>query len=91
MDTARDWFMSLVLNPKTDATDDYYVLDGELRVGQIYKRKAAIIPEAQWLWTLNGGPQGRDGLAVTGLAASLDEAMTALQERRTKLILAEDL
>ena len=59
--------MSLVLAPKGDAADDYHVLHGELQVGQIYKRKAAIRPEAQWLWALNGVPEGPHGLALTGL------------------------
>jgi hypothetical protein len=72
--------MSLVLNPKAGATDDYDVMHGELQVGQIYKRKAAIRPEAQWLWALNGVPEYPDGLALTGLAATLAEAVAALQE-----------
>ena len=76
--------MSLVLNPNVDAADNYYVLHGELQVGQIYKRKAAIRPEAQWLWALNGMPEGPHGLALTGLAATLDEAMAALKDRWSK-------
>jgi hypothetical protein len=73
--------MSLVLSPKADAADDYHVVHGELQVGQIYKRKAAIRPEAQWLWTLNGVPEDPHGLALTGLAGTLDEAMAALKVR----------
>jgi hypothetical protein len=84
-------FVSLVLIPKADTADDHNVLDGELQVGQIYKRKAAIRPETKWLWALNGALQGHDGLALTGLAATLDEATAALQDRWTKLISAEDL
>ena len=83
--------MYLVLIPKADVVDDYHVLDGELRVGQIYKRKAAIRPEAQWLWALNGVPEGPDELALTGLAATLDDAMAALKERRTKWLAAAEL
>jgi hypothetical protein len=75
--------MSLVLNPITGATDKYHVLHGELQVGQIHRRKAAIRPEAQWLWALNGVPDA-------GLAATRDEAMAALKERWAKwLALAE--
>ena len=49
--------MSIVLKPNAAATDDYHVMHGELQIGQIYKRKAAIRPEAQWLWALNGVPE----------------------------------
>jgi hypothetical protein len=70
-----------VLKPNATATDDYHVVHGELQIGQIYKRKAAIRPETQWLWVLNGVPAVSDGLAVTGLAANLDDAMAALKER----------
>ena len=35
------------------ADDDYQVMHGDLKVGQIYRRKAAFRPEAQWLWALN--------------------------------------
>jgi hypothetical protein len=83
--------MSLVLNPKADAADDYNVLHGELQVGQIYKRKAAIRPESQWLWALNGVPQGPHEPAITGLAATLDEAEAALKERWTKWLASVDL
>jgi hypothetical protein len=75
--------MSLLLKP-SGSEDDYLVLLGELQVGQIYQRKVALRPEAQWLWALNGVPQGPPGLAVTGLAATLDEATAALKERWSK-------
>ena len=75
--------MSLVLSPKADAADDYHVLHGELQVGQIYKRKAAIRPEAQWLWALNGVPEA-------GLAATRDEAMAALNERWARWLAAAE-
>ena len=77
--------MSLVLKPNANASaDDFHVLHGELQVGQIYKRKVALRPEAQWLWALNGVPEDPTGLVFTGLAASLDEAMAALNERWAK-------
>jgi len=76
--------MSLVLNPTAAATDEYHVMHGGLQIGQIYKRKAAIRPEAQWLWALNGVPVGPDGLARTGLAASLEDALAALQQGWSK-------
>jgi hypothetical protein len=54
--------MSLVLDPIAETADNYHVLHGELQVGQLYKRKAAIRPEAQWLgsqWRAGSG-SGRD-------------------------------
>ena len=84
--------MPLVLKPKGDGSEnDYRVLHGELEVGQIYKRKVALRPETQWLWTLNGVPEGPVGLSVTGLAATLDEAIGALKERWGKWLGSADL
>ena len=46
--------MSLVVKPNEDGSaDDYNVIHGDLRIGQIYKRKAALKPETQWVWALN--------------------------------------
>jgi hypothetical protein len=82
----------LVLKPKGDGSeDDYRVLHGDLEVGQIYRRKAALRPESQWLWALNGVPEGPHGLAATGLAATLDEAIAALKERWGKWLGSADL
>ena len=39
--------MSLVIKAGAEATDDYHVMHGELKVGQIYKRLAAL--RAEWL------------------------------------------
>jgi hypothetical protein len=83
--------MSLVLKAGAEATDDYHVMHGELKVGQIYKRKAALRPEAQWLWTLNGVPVGPDTPALAGLAATLDEATAALKERWSKWLASSEL
>jgi hypothetical protein len=74
--------MPLVLEPNTnDSADDYDVLHGKLHIGRIYKRKAALRPDTQWLWALNGVPSCGNDFAITGLSASLEEAMTALKER----------
>jgi hypothetical protein len=82
----------LVLKAKGDGSEDgYRVLHGELEVGQIYKRKISLRPEAQWLWALNGVPEGPHGLAVTGLAATLDEAIAALRERWGKWLVSVGL
>jgi hypothetical protein len=84
--------MSLVLKPNANGTgDDYRVLHGELEVGQIYKRSVALRPETQWLWALNGVPECPNGVAFTGLAASLDEAMAALIVRWSKWLVSVGL
>jgi hypothetical protein len=83
--------MSLVLKAVAEVTDDYHVMHGELTVGQIYKRKAALRAEAQWLWALNGVPIASDAPALTGLAATLDEAMAALKERWSKWLASSEL
>ena len=83
--------MPLVLKAGAEATDDYHVMHGELKVGQIYKRKAALRPEAQWLWALNGVPAGADAPELAGVAATLDDAMAALQERWSKWLASSEL
>jgi hypothetical protein len=62
--------MSPMLKPKADATDEYHVMHGESQIGQIYKRKAAVRPEAQWLWALNDVPGVHAGVVLTGLAGT---------------------
>jgi hypothetical protein len=84
--------MSLVLNRIADtSTEDYQVLHGQLQVGRIYKRKITLQPGSEWLWALNGVPEGPCGLAITGLAASLDGAMAALKDRWTQWLAAAEL
>jgi hypothetical protein len=61
--------------------EDFHVMYGDLRIGQIYKRKISLRPDSEWLWALNGLPVSADGLPLTGLSASLDEATSALAER----------
>jgi hypothetical protein len=74
--------MPLELKPSTNGSeDDYSVMHGQLQIGQIYRRTIALRAEAQWLWALNGVPECPNGLAFTGLAASLDDATAALSER----------
>jgi hypothetical protein len=74
--------MPLVLEPIADSSEeDFHVMHGELRIGQIYKRKVSLRPESEWLWALNGVPVSADGAALTGVSASLDEATSALGER----------
>jgi hypothetical protein len=77
--------VSLVIKPNEDGSaDDYYILHGELRIGQIYKRKVALRPEAQWVRALNGLPQCANGISTAGLAASLDDAMAEMNARWAK-------
>ena len=83
--------MSLILKASDNSTDDYRVKHGELEVGQIYKRKAAIRPEAQWLWALNGVPSGAQALGITGLAPTLDKAFAELAEAWSKWLTSSEL
>ncbi len=73
--------MTLLLQPNTDGSvEDYNVFHRTLRVGQIYNRGAALRPETQWIWTLNGVPDGPGGLALAGCAESRERAEAALRE-----------
>jgi hypothetical protein len=84
--------MSLALKPSGDGlADEYFVLHGELQIGQIYKRKAALRPDTQWLWALNGIPEAPRGFGLTGLAPSLHEATAALKERWSKWLASAEL
>jgi hypothetical protein len=84
--------MSLMLKPNGDGgSDEFLVTHGELQIGQIYKRKAALTPETQWLWALNGIPEAPRGLGLTGLAASLDDATAALRERWSQWLASAEL
>ena len=84
--------MSLALKPSGDGSaDEYLVLHGELQIGQIYKRKAALRPDTQWLWALNGLPEAPGGLGLTGLAPSLADATAALEERWSQWLASAEL
>lgn len=83
--------MSLVLNETDASADDYLVLHGQLQVGRIYKRKVSLQPGSAWLWALNGVPEDPCELVITGLAASLDEAMAALKERWARWLASAEL
>jgi hypothetical protein len=84
--------MSLVLKQhNADDPDQYHVMHGELEVGEIYKRKVSLRPETAWLWALNGVPVGSAGLAFTGLAATLDDAMGGLRESWSRWLSSAEL
>ena len=54
-------------------------MHGALEVARIHKRKTAIRPETQWLWSLNSLLRGPDGMRLTGMAGTPEEAMAALK------------
>jgi len=70
--------MALKLQPNDASPDDHCVMHGDLQVGQIYKRKAPLRPESQWVWALNGLPADSP---ISASAATLDEAMAGLEAR----------
>jgi hypothetical protein len=76
--------MPLFLVPSDDSLGDRKVLHGQLVVGQIYRRSAALRAETQWLWALNGVPDGPEALQRTGLAATPQEGLSALTEQWSK-------
>ena len=61
--------------------EDFHAMYGELRIGQMYRRKISLRPDSEWLWALNGVPVSADELALTGLSAGRDEATAALEAR----------
>ena len=83
--------MPLVLKQIADSSEeDFHVMHGPLRIGQIYKRNISLRPDSEWLWAINGLPLSTDGLPLTGLSASLEEATSALEERwRSWLVWAQ--
>jgi hypothetical protein len=79
--------MSLVLQPNDNgAPDDHHVMQGGWRVGRIYKRQDALRPETQWLWFISVVSRGPEGLRLTGMSGTLDEALAALKETWDKLL-----
>jgi hypothetical protein len=74
--------VALVLRPssKDGTPDDFHVMHGGLRVGDIYKRQAAHRAETQWLWALNGVPDGPAGLRITGMTETRDQAQAQMSE-----------
>jgi hypothetical protein len=79
--------MTLVLKPNLDVSPaarvtapDFIVAHGELKVGRIYKREAAINPATQWVWAITGVYDGPELMARSGITATHDEAMAALKD-----------
>jgi len=77
--------MPLTLQASIDGNPgDFTLLHGGLLVGRLYKRSGTSTLGAEWLWSLNGVPEGPLGVPLTGLAGTRDEAVTALSERWAK-------
>jgi hypothetical protein len=84
--------MALVLQSNDNGLpDDHHVLQGGWRVGRIYKRQDALRPETRWLWFISGVSRGPDGLRLTGMSATLEEALAALKESWDKLLVWAEL
>jgi hypothetical protein len=80
--------MALVLQPNGNGLpDDHHVMQGGWQVGRIYKRQDARRPESQWLWFISGIYGGPNGLRLTGMGGTLDEALTALKDTWSKLLM----
>ena len=79
--------MALVLQSNDNGLpNDHHVLQGGWRVGRIYERQDALRPETRWLWFISGVSRGPDGLRLTGMSATLDEAQAALKDSWDKLL-----
>jgi len=79
--------MALMLQPNDNGLpDDHHVMQGGWRVGRIYKRQDARRPEIQWLWFISGVSRGPDGLRLTGMSGTLDEALAALKDNWDRLL-----
>jgi hypothetical protein len=79
--------MALVLKPNLEVSPtarvtapDFLAMHGELKVGRIYKREAAINPATQWVWAITGVYDGPELMARSGLTATHEEAMAALND-----------
>ena len=88
---------------KVDVLTSYQRLTAEMQIrGRIretindpeplfHLRNVSAEPLLPGAVPLNGVPEGPHGLAITGLAGSLDEAMAALKERWTKWLASAEL
>jgi len=76
--------MALKLNARPGAPDEHDAFHGQLRVGNLYKRRSSLRPEAQWLWALNGVSDGPSDLSISGSAPDAEEALAGLTEQWRK-------
>jgi hypothetical protein len=70
--------MPLSLQPNPDSPDEYFVKHAAFEVGRVSKRKTAMRPETQWLWSMNSLLRGPEGMRLSGTAGSPDDAKSAL-------------
>jgi hypothetical protein len=71
--------MALMLQPDASSSGDQLAIHGEWQVGRIDKRPSFTGPEARYIWALNGVPGGPDGIRLSGVAATVDEAEAGLK------------
>jgi hypothetical protein len=69
--------MALVFRPESDAPGDQRVAHGEWEVGLIDRRFAGT---DRYIWHLNRVPGGPDGLRLTGVADTFEEAEAELRK-----------
>jgi hypothetical protein len=66
----------LVLRPDPNSLDVHHVMHGGWEVGRI--DKSLIATRLRWIWALNRVPGGPDGLRLTGVTDTIDEAEVEL-------------
>ena len=71
--------MALVLRPDASSSGDQLAMHGEWQVGRIDKRLSFTGPQARYIWALNGVPGGPDGIRLSGVATTVDEAAAGLK------------
>ena len=70
--------MALVLRPHPNSPGVHQVMHGEWEVGRIDKAPSMTGPGDRWIWALNGVPGGPDGIRLTGVTDTIDEAQVEL-------------
>jgi hypothetical protein len=72
--------MALVLRPIATSPDDRQATHGEWQVGQIEKRPPLTGNKPRYIWALNGVPAGPQGIRLTGVTGTVDEAEAELRK-----------
>ena len=84
--------MPLVWQPNPDgAPDDYHVMQGGWQIGRIHKRKDTGRAEIHWIWIISCVFRGPDGLRLSGVNTTVDEALAALGETWNKWLIWAEL
>ncbi len=66
--------MALVLRPHPSSPGVHNVMHGGWEVGRIDKAPSMTGPGTRWIWALNGVPGGPNGIRLTGVTDTIDEA-----------------